>query len=80
MQFAKAPLFCCTLVLLVFAAMNAQQAAETSATAVVPQLVNFSGKALDAQGCGCWTTHTAGVRFGRKRTGKSASPGRTAAR
>jgi hypothetical protein len=50
MQFAKALLFCCTLVLLVSAAMNAQQAVPSPTTAVVPRLVNFSGKTINNEG------------------------------
>jgi hypothetical protein len=50
MQFAKSLFLNCTVILLLAAAMNAQQAANSSTTAVVPQLVNFSGKATDAQG------------------------------
>jgi trimeric autotransporter adhesin len=43
-------LLCCTQNLLLAAAMNAQQTVNSSTSAVVPQLVNFSGKATDAQG------------------------------
>ena len=46
MQFAKSLLLHCTVILLACAAMNAQQTA-TSTTAVVPRLVNFSGRAMD---------------------------------
>jgi hypothetical protein len=50
-KFAKTRLLlCCTHVLLLATALNAQQAATSSTTAVVPQLVNYSGKATDAQG------------------------------
>jgi hypothetical protein len=44
MQFAKKLLLCCTLSLLAVATMNAQE------TAIVPRLVNFSGKASDDEG------------------------------
>jgi len=50
MKSVKHLLLCCTQILLLAAAMNAQQAATSSTTTVVPQLVNFSGKATDAQG------------------------------
>jgi hypothetical protein len=51
MKFAKTRLLlCCTQVLLLATALKAQQAATSSTTAVVPQLVNYSGKATDAQG------------------------------
>ena len=50
MQFAKNLLFGCTLILLVSATMHAQPAANSSAPAVVPQLVSFSGKAINDQG------------------------------
>jgi hypothetical protein len=50
MKFAKTLLFlCCTQILLLAAAMNAQQAANSSTTAVMPQLVSFSGKAINDQ-------------------------------
>jgi trimeric autotransporter adhesin len=50
MKFAKTLLLlCCTHAFLLAAALNAQQVATSSATAAVPQLVNFSGKAIDAQ-------------------------------
>jgi trimeric autotransporter adhesin len=48
--FAKSLLLVSTLILLVSAAMNAQQAVTASTTALVPQLVNFSGKAINEQG------------------------------
>jgi len=50
MQFVKSLIVYCTMILLVAGAMNAQQAATSSATTIVPRLVNFSGKAPDAQG------------------------------
>lgn len=50
MRLTKALLISCTLILLVSAAMDAQQAASSSATGVIPRLVNFSGKATDVQG------------------------------
>ena len=50
MQFAKNQLLYCTLILLLVGAMNAQQPAISSNTAVVPRLVNFSGRATDTQG------------------------------
>jgi len=50
MQFARNLLFCCAAILLGCAAVNAQQADAPSTTAVVPRLVNFSGKATDPQG------------------------------
>jgi len=43
-------LLCYSQVFLLAAALNAQQAATSSTPAVVPQLVNFSGKATDVQG------------------------------
>jgi hypothetical protein len=50
MKFAKTLLLlCCTQILLLAAAMNAQQAATSSTTAIVPRLVNFSGKTVDAE-------------------------------
>jgi trimeric autotransporter adhesin len=48
MQFAKSLLLCCALTVSLAAVMNAQQAAN-STTTVVPQLVNYAGKARDAQ-------------------------------
>ncbi len=61
---------CCTL--------RAQQP-DAAPFAVVPQLVNFSGKAVDAQGYECWAARAAGVRFGRRWIGRSANPGRISA-
>ncbi|HLW86962.1 MAG TPA: hypothetical protein VKR57_00640 [Terriglobales bacterium] len=50
MHFVKRLLLCCTLSLLLSVAMNAQNTVPSSATAVVPQLVNFSGSAINDQG------------------------------
>lgn len=50
MKFAKSFFLHCTIILLVCAAMNAQQASTLSTAGIVPQLVNFSGKATDEQG------------------------------
>jgi len=50
MQFAKSLILCCTVILLVSAAMNALQAANSPTTTVVPRLVSFSGKAINDQG------------------------------
>ena len=72
MQFPKALLLSCTLVLFVSAAVNAQQTSTSSPTAVVPQLVNFSGGRLMLNEC--WATHAAGVRSGRRWIGRSAKP------
>jgi trimeric autotransporter adhesin len=52
---------CCTLILFVCAPLGAQQAATSSAAAIVPRLVNFSGRAADAQGKP--VTGTAGITF-----------------
>jgi hypothetical protein len=48
MQFVKALLLGPMLVLVVSTAINAQQAINSSAGAIVPRPVSFSGKALDA--------------------------------
>jgi len=48
--FAKSLLLRFTLIPLHAAAMNAQQASKASAPSVVPQLVSFSGKAINDQG------------------------------
>jgi hypothetical protein len=50
MQLVKRLLLCSTLTLLVVATMNAQDGAASSATVVVPRLVNFSGSAFNDQG------------------------------
>lgn len=50
MQSSKNLIFCFAAILLVCAAVNAQQAAAPSTSVVVPRLVNFSGKATDPQG------------------------------
>src|SRR5579863_7488534 len=51
MKFPKTPLLlCCAQILLLAGAIDAQQAPTSSTVAGVPQLVNFSGKATDAQG------------------------------
>jgi len=50
MQLAKNLLLACILSLLPVAAANAQQTIPSSSAAVVPRLVNFSGKATDTQG------------------------------
>jgi hypothetical protein len=60
MPCAKRLLLNCNLILLVCAVMNAQQM-PTSTTAVVPRLVNFSGKATDAEGKP--VTGIAGITF-----------------
>ena len=60
MQFAKAVVLGCTLILFVSAAMNAQQPASSSTTTVVPRLLNFSGKAVDG---GKVITGVAGATF-----------------
>jgi hypothetical protein len=49
MQFAKNLLLCCTLIFLASVAVNAQNGGPSS-TAVVPQLVKFSGSATNDQG------------------------------
>jgi hypothetical protein len=49
MKFTKSLLLCLAFLLLFCFALNAQQT-ETSSLGVVPRLVNFSGKAADAQG------------------------------
>jgi trimeric autotransporter adhesin len=51
----------CTLILLVSAAMNAQQTATSSTATVVPRLVNFAGRATNAQGGP--VTGIAGITF-----------------
>jgi len=48
--FAKCLLLCFTLIPPLAAAMNALQASNASAPSVVPQLVSFSGKAINDQG------------------------------
>jgi len=50
MQSIRDLLLCCTLGLLLSVAMNAQNTVPSSATAVVPQLVNFSGSAVNDLG------------------------------
>lgn len=50
MQFARSLVLCYAVILLVCAAASAQQASTSSPTAIVPRLVNFSGKAVDSQG------------------------------
>jgi hypothetical protein len=49
MQFVRSVLLCCALIVLISVAMNAQDTA-SSTTAIVPRLVNFSGKASDDEG------------------------------
>jgi hypothetical protein len=50
MPFAKGVFFHSAVILLVVAALSAQQAATSPTTTIVPRLVNFSGRAMDAQG------------------------------
>jgi hypothetical protein len=63
-----------------FCGLTIAQTYSTELSTVVPQLVNFSGKAVDAQGYECWATHAAGVRSGRRWIGRSANPERTSAK
>jgi hypothetical protein len=66
------------LVVRAFCCSPSAQPQSAPSSAVVPQRVNFSGQAVDAQGHECRATHAAGVRPGRHRIGRSASPGRIA--
>jgi hypothetical protein len=61
MQFVRTLLRCCTLSVLFPVAMNAQNTVPSSATAVVPRLVNFSGSAINDQGKP--VTGIAGITF-----------------
>src|SRR5579863_4825253 len=61
MQSIRDLLLCCTLGLLLSVAMNAQNTVPSSATAVVPQLVNFSGSAVNDLGKP--VTGIAGITF-----------------
>ena len=60
MKFAKSLIVYCTMILLVAGAMNAQQAATSSTTTIVPRLVSFSGKTVDR---GKVITGVAGATF-----------------